>query len=411
MVSIASEAGRARQPAQDVADLHWIVYAMFFTIGCITSLNDVIVPKLKALFVLPYVEMMLVPAAFFGAFLCVALPAAFLLRRVGYLRTAVIGLLTVGAGCLLFIPASVSGRFPLFLIAIFVMASGITIVQVMINPLASMLGDPATTNSRLSFSQAFYSLGTTVAPYVGAGLILGGAARADALQSRVIAQVYVGVAIVVLILAAVVWTRRHRLAEPRLGIEPLSRAFRLLKRPVFAYGVACVFVYVGAEITVGSIVVNYLMQPAVMGLGPQAAGRHLPFYWGGAMLGRFLGGIVLRRFAQGSVLIGVAGAAMMMLLLSARLTGELSGWSLLAVGLCNSVMFPTIFSLACRGLGEHAAEGSGIIVLASVGGGIVPVLTGFCADHVGLKAALLIPACCYAVVVSFGLFVRRRPSA
>jgi MFS transporter, FHS family, L-fucose permease len=412
-----------RTSAQHPADLHWIVYILFFTLGCITSLNDVIIPKLKALFVLPYVEIMLIQAAFFAAFLVVALPAAWVVRRIGYMRTAVLGLLTLASGCLLFAPASSSGLFAMFLVALFVLASGITVVQVMVNPLMSMLGDPATTQSRLSFSQAFYSLGTTIMPYVGALLILGGAAaiapdRPSAAmliafrsaQTRVIEHIYVGIACIVMAVAAVVWLRRHRLRERPPDEVHISQGFALFRRPNFAFGCACIFAYVGAEIAVGSIVVNYLMQPGVMGLSAQAAGKHLPFYWGGAMVGRFLGGYFLKKISQGRVLVGVALIAIALLAISANVAGDVSGWALLAVGLCNSVVYPTLFSLACRDLGAHAAEGSGIIVLASVGGGVVPLLTGFTADHLGLRMALGIPALCYIIIASFGLYVRRARS-
>ena len=413
-----------RISAQHPADLHWIVYILFFTLGCITSLNDVIIPKLKALFGLPYVEIMLIQAAFFAAFLVVALPAAWVVRRIGYMRTAVLGLLALASGCLLFAPASASGLFAMFLLALFVLASGITTVQVMINPLMSMLGDPATTQSRLSFSQAFYSLGTTVMPYLGALLILGGGAAIApdhpsaailgafrGAQTRVIEHIYVAIACIVLTLAAVVWLRRHRLRENPPDEMHLSQGFALFRRPNFAFGCASIFAYVGAEIAVGSIVVNYLMQPSVMGLSAQAAGKHLPYYWGGAMVGRFLGGYFLRKVSQGRVLVGVATLAMALLTVSANVAGDLSGWALLAIGLCNSVVYPTLFSLACRDLGAHAAEGSGIIVVASVGGGVVPLLTGFTADHLGLRMALGIPALCYIIIAGFGLYVRRARGA
>ncbi len=397
---------------------------LFFALGSITSLNDVIIPKLKALFVLPYVKIMLIQAAFFAAFLVVALPASWVVRRIGYMRTAVLGLLTMSAGCLLFAPASHFGTFALFLAALFVIAAGITTVQVMINPLISMLGNPATTQSRLSFSQAFYSLGTTISPYFGALLILGGSAviapepASDAVlsafrgaETRVIEHIYLCIAGVVVALAALVWLRRHRLIEVAPDAVHVSQGFALFRRPHFAFGVLCIFFYVGAEIAVGSIVVNYLMQPSVMGLSAQSAGQHLPFYWGGAMVGRFLGGYFLRKIPQGQALMGVATVAIALLTMSANMTGDASGWALLAIGLCNSVMYPTIFSLACRDLGPHAAEGSGIIVVASVGGGLVPLLTGFTADHLGLKMALAIPALSYIVIASFGMFVQRASSA
>jgi FHS family L-fucose permease-like MFS transporter len=413
-----------RASPQYPADLHWIVYILFFALGCITSLNDVIIPKLKALFVLPYVEIMLIQAAFFAAFLVVALPAAWIVRRIGYMRTAVLGLLALGSGCLLFAPASGSGLFAMFLAALFVLGSGITTVQVMINPLMSMLGDPATTQSRLSFSQAFYSLGTTIMPYLGALLILGGGAAVApdhpsaamlnafrSAQTRIIERLYLVIAMIVLTLAAVVWLRRRRLRERPPDEMHITQGFKLFRRPNFAFGCASIFAYVGAEIAVGSIVVNYLMQPGVMGLSAQAAGKHLPYYWGGAMVGRFMGGYFLKKISQGRVLVGVASVAIALLALSGHASGDISGWALLAIGLCNSVVYPTLFSLACRDLGAHAAEGSGIIVLASVGGGVVPLLTGFTADHLGLRMALIIPALCYLVIAGFGVFVGRARGA
>ena len=235
-----------RNPLEHPADLHWIVYVLFFALGCITSLNDVIIPKLKALFVLPYVKIMLIQAAFFAAFLVVALPASWLVRRIGYMRTAVLGLLTMSAGCLLFAPASHMGYFALFLAALFVIAAGITTVQVMINPLMSMLGDAATTQSRLSFSQAFYSLGTTISPYFGALLILGGGAViapehvSDAMlgafrtaETRMIEHIYLGIACVVLALAAGVWLRRHRLVELVPDEVHVSQGFALFRASAF----------------------------------------------------------------------------------------------------------------------------------------------------------------------------------
>lgn len=389
-----------------MAELYRIACTLFFALGCITSLNDVIVPRLKALYGLPYAAVMLVPGAFFGAYLCMALPAARLVGRVGHLRSAVSGLLVIAAGCLLFVPAAMCGAFPAFLVAIFVLAAGITIVQVMVNPMVAMLGEASSTGSRLSFSQAFYSLGTTVAPYAGASLILGGAAAAA--PGRRIATVYAGIALATLALAGIVWRRRGLLgAPPRTSID-LRRSFGLLRQPLFGFGVASAFAYVGAEITIGSLTVNYLMQPSVMGLGSLAAGRHLPWYWGGAMAGRLVGGQLLRHLRSWRVLEAAAGMALVLLLLAATLRGAASGWALLALGLCNSVMYPTIFSLACRDLGERAAEGSGVIVLASVGGAIVPVLAGLVADHGGLRTALVVPGLCYAAVLAFGLHVGRR---
>ncbi|MCC2962778.1 sugar MFS transporter [Massilia sp. IC2-278] len=422
------ESSTAASPAHAVpanaASLQTFVFALFFIFGGITSLNDVIIPKLKDLFTLSYAQAMLVQSAFFAAYFIVSIPAAAIVRRIGYMRTAVVGLLTMTAGCLLFIPASSSGVFATFLIALFVLASGITVVQVVANPLISLLGAPQTAHSRLTFAQAFNSLGTTVFPYVGAILILGSLATVDAStlsgaaldayraeETRVVVQTYIGLAVALVIVAALVWHNRTKLVETPAPQVSILKAFELLKQPRFAFGAACIFLYVGAEVAVGSVIVNYLMESNVLGLGAEAAGKHVPLYWGGAMVGRFIGAALLRMFSPGKVLACAAGATILLLLVSANTTGLVSGWSLLAVGLFNSIMFPTIFSLASEGLGERAAEGSGLICVAIVGGAIVPLITGHAADLVGLKMALAVPAICYAIILCFGIFARRPRAA
>jgi FHS family L-fucose permease-like MFS transporter len=411
----------AAQTIGSVASLRWFVFALFFIFGGITSLNDVLVPKLKGLFTLSYHEAMLVQSAFFAAYFIVSLPAAMVVQRVGYLRTAAIGLLTMMIGCLLFIPASGSGTFAVFLMALFVLGSGITIVQVVANPLISALGAPATASSRLTFAQAFNSLGTTIFPPIGSMLILGSLATVDpsslsgdalaafhAEETRTIVHTYLGLAGALLVIAAVVWLGRKRLIEARVT-DSILQAFSLLKRPRFALGTLGIFLYVGAEVAIGSLIVNYLMQTDALGLGEEAAGKHLIFYWGGALIGRFIGGFVLRAIAPAKVLTTVATGAIVLILVSANTTGALSGWSLLAIGLTNAIMFPTIFSLASEGLGKRAAEGSGIICMAIVGGAIVPLLTGRVADMSTLRFALIVPAICYVLIALFGQYCRRHP--
>jgi FHS family L-fucose permease-like MFS transporter len=363
---------------------------------------------------------MLVQSAFFAAYFVVSLPAAAIVRRIGYMRTAVVGLLTMTAGCLLFIPASSSGLFITFLAALFVLAAGITIVQVVANPLISMLGAPESASSRLTFAQAFNSLGTTVFPYVGAILILGSLAHVDqatlssvelaayrAAESQVVVHTYIGLAIALAIVASLVWINRARLAERTSPENSILSAFSLFRQPRFAFGALCIFLYVGAEVAVGSLIVNYLMQSDVLGFGAEEAGKHVPLYWGGAMAGRFLGAYVLRICSPGKVLAAVGGIAALLLLVSGTSTGALAGWALLAIGLVNSIMFPTIFTLASEGLGERAAEGSGLICMAIVGGAIVPLLTGYVADVSGLRLALAVPALCYLLILAYGWYARR----
>jgi FHS family L-fucose permease-like MFS transporter len=397
------------------------VFALFLIFGGITSLNDVIIPKLKELFTLSYFQAMLVQSAFFAAYLLVSLPGAALVKRIGYMRGAVAGLLTMMAGCLLFIPASQTAQYPMFLLALFVLASGVTIVQVVANPLISLLGPARTAHSRLTFAQAFNSLGTTVFPYFGAILILGSLATVTAAElsgpalqayrtaeSQAIVNGYIGLAIALAVVAAAVWLFRNRLKGESHETGSLLGGFILLKRPRFGLGAASIFLYVGAEVAIGSLVVSYLMQADVLDIGEEAAGKLIALYWGGALVGRFIGSAVLRVVSPGKVLACNAAAAIALLALSAGTTGAISGYSLLAIGLMNSIMFPTIFTLASEGLGARAADGSGVICMAIVGGAVIPPLTGALADLSGsLAIALILPAVCYALIAGFGLFARR----
>ena len=406
-------------PKGNVGYLQWFVFGLFFIFGGITSLNDVLVPKLKELFELNYFQAMLIQTAFFAAYLIVSLPAAALVQKVGYMRGAVIGLLVMTAGCLLFIPAANAGLFAAFLGALFVLASGVTLVQVVANPLISMLGAPSTAPSRLTFAQAFNSLGTTIFPWIGATIILGSLATISAkdlsgpaltayraAESVVITHAYIGIAAALAVVAIVVWLNRGRLVEERAPSVGFLRAFNLLMQPRFAFGALGIFVYVGAEVAVASLMTNYLMQPDTLGLSAQHAGERLALYWGGALVGRFIGAFVMRYVAPWKVLATVAIGAMALIGLSVFTTGAISGIALLSVGLFNAVMFPMIFTLASANLGKRAAEGSGIICMAIVGGAIIPPVTGLVADAATLRVALIVPVLCYAVIALFAASVR-----
>jgi MFS transporter, FHS family, L-fucose permease len=456
---VASESGGGHV---DAPELRLFVMGLFFIFGGITSLNDVIIPKLKELFTLNYTQAMLVQFCFFTAYLVIGIPGAKLVKKIGYMRGAVAGLLTMMVGCLLFIPASQNAVYELFLLALFVLASGVVIVQVVANPLISLLGKPETAHSRLTFAQAFNSLGTTVFPIVGSILILGSlaAVTADQLsgaeldayrvaESEAIMHGYLGIAIALVVVAAIVWAFRNKLPHnaasmaggelvrtPRYvaglaliiaGAVAATQGYAvagvllillapavwlydndLLTRPRFSFGALCIFLYVGAEVSIGSLIVNYLMQPGVMGLEEQAAGRLIGFYWGGAMVGRFIGSALMRVVSPGKLLAFVALGAITLILVSTNTSGVVSGYSLLAIGLMNSIMFPTIFSLACEKLGTRAADGSGIINVAIFGGAVVPLVTGAIADASGsLATAMLLPAACYAVIAGFGYYARR----
>ncbi|MCP5383098.1 MAG: sugar MFS transporter [Sphingomonadaceae bacterium] len=449
-------------PPVHAPGLNYFVFALFFIFGGITSLNDIILPKLKELFTLSYTEAMLVQFCFFTAYLLIGIPGAELVKRVGYMRGAVVGLLTMMIGCILFIPASQTATYGIFLAALFILASGVVVVQVVTNPLISLLGPQKTVHSRLTFAQAFNSLGTTIFPRVGSALILGGLAGVSAAElsgaeldayrtaeSAAIVSTYIGLAVALAVIALVVWLYRNKLPHDAsamrgdalttmsrylLGLLPIVlggwlviQGFEipgivlllvgpaiwlwnnsLFGRRRFSFGALCIFLYVGAEVAIGSLIVNYLMQGHVMGLSERSAGDMIFLYWGGALVGRIVGSAVLRVVSPGLILMGVALGAISLLLISTNTTGIVSAYSLLAIGLMNSIMFPTIFSLACEKLGAKAADGSGIINIAIFGGAVIPLLTGMLADASGsLAVAMALPAVCYAIIAGFGVFARK----
>jgi len=419
--NLSSDTTHAEDTHVDAPELRLFVMALFFTFGGITSLNDVIIPKLKELFTLNYTQAMLVQFCFFTAYAVIGLPGAALVKRIGYMRGATVGLLTMMAGCLLFIPASQSATYGLFLAALFVLASGVVVVQVVTNPLISLLGPVKTAHSRLTFAQAFNSLGTVIFPAVGASLILGKlkGVKPETLtgpaldayrmaETQTVANTYTLLAIALAVVAGVVWMNRNRLKGESHEKSSLAAGFALLSQKRFGLGALSIFLYVGAEVSVGSLIVNYLKQANVLGLDDASAGLYIPYYWGGMLAGRFVGSAVLRVVSPGKVLACNALGALALILISANSSGHVAAYSLLLIGLMNSIMFPTIFSLACEGLGKKAADGSGIINIAIFGGAVVPMLTGALADTTGsLAMALTLPAICYAVVGYFGWFARR----
>lgn len=421
--STAGDFGRtaaASAPQVDAPGLNYFVFALFFIFGGITSLNDVIIPKLKELFTLNFFEASLVQFCFFIAYAVVGIPGARLVKKLGYMRGAVAGLVTMMAGCLLFIPASQTALFPMFLFAYFILATGVVLVQIVANPLISLLGPERTTHSRLTFAQAFNSLGTTIFPYVGASIILGSIAGVSAAElsgaalqayrqteSAIITTTYLGLAAALALVAGAVWMFRNRLKGERHEETSLADGLALLKRPRFGYGAACIFLYVGAEVAIGSFIINYLAQEEILGQPESVIGWMVTLYWLGALIGRFIGSLVLRFVSPGLTLAAVSAGAITLIAISANMTGPIAGYTLLAVGLMNAIMFPTIFSLACEKLGPRAADGSGIINVAICGGAIIPPAFGALADATSLAFALVLPAACYAIIAGFGVFARR----
>jgi len=397
-----------------------LVVFLFFAWGFATVLIDTLIPKLKGLFALSYADVMLTQFSFFISYLIFSIPAGLILSRVGYVRGAVLGLVVMAAGCLLFAPAASLGLFPFFLLALFVMAAGITMLQVAANPFIELLGSEATSHSRLTLAQAFNSLGTTVGPWVGAVLILRGGvtvhssglseAALTALrktEAHAVQVPFLAIGATLVALAIVFWLLRNTNAPPVAGQARLSSIPALLTRPRLVLGAMAIFVYVGAEVSIGSLMTNYLMQPHVLAAAAERAGKLVSLYWGGAMVGRFIGSFVLQRLKPGLVLAACAGTACMLALASSQSTGEVAAYTLIAVGLFNSIMFPTIFSLASEQLGAETPNGSGLLCMAIVGGAIVPLITGAVADQAGLAIALFVPAACYVWIVTYGVLAAR----
>ena len=397
-----------------------LVVFLFFAWGFATVLTDTLIPKLKGLFELSYTDVMLTQFSFFLSYLIFSIPAGLVLSRIGYIRGAVLGLVIMAAGCLLFSPAAALGLFPAFLLALFVMASGITMLQVAANPFIELLGSEATSHSRLTLAQAFNSFGTTIGPSIGAVLILRGGVtiKTAGLSEPAIAALrrseahavqlpFLIIAGTLIALAAIFWFLRNSSAPPVAGQARLSAIPGLLRRPRLVLGALSIFVYVGAEVSIGSLMTNYLMQPSVLAVSAERAGTLVGFYWGGAMIGRFVGAFVLRRFKPGLILACCATGACVLALTSSFSLGVVAAFSVIAVGLFNSIMFPTIFSLASEQLGAETPNGSGLLCMAIVGGAIVPILTGAVADASTLAMSLLVPAVCYVWIGLYGVLAAR----
>lgn len=394
-----------------------MVTTLFFMWGFLTCLNDILIPHLKNIFDLNYAEVMLVQFAFFSAYFVFSLPASKLIEWVGYQRTMVLGLCTMGLGAFLFIPAAAVPSFPLFLAALIVLAAGMTQLQVAANPYVAVLGPARTSSSRLNLTQAFNSLGTTIAPFFGSVLILSAApktveemramAPADLSAYRLseaasVKMPYLGLGIALVVLAVIIALYKLpkiQSVEHHKG-EKLDSIWRHRHLVLGALGI---FVYVGAEVAIGSFLVNYLEQPHIGNLSQKVAAHYVSFYWGGAMIGRFVGSALLQRVNTGK-LLGVFGVAAGLLVATTILTtGHVAMWAVILVGLFNSIMFPSIFTLAIAGLGPLTSKGSGLLVAAIVGGAIIPELQGLLADRVGIQHAFVIPLVCYIYIVYYAL--------
>ena len=393
--------------------------SLFFLWGFITCLNDILIPHLKAVFTLSYTEAMLVQFCFFAAYFVMSVPSGYLVEKINYQGGIIAGLMIAGLGCGLFYPAAANHSYLLFLSAFFVLASGITLLQVSANPYVTVLGNPETASSRLTLTQAFNSLGTTIAPYFGAMLILSTPVKTAAeiqqlnpetlsayqlAEAATVQNPYLALAVVFFLLAGLF----AKLNLPTINTtEPTSNSaskpFSIWDYPQLYFGVIAIFVYVGGEVAIGSFLVSFLGQASIANLSAQDAGQYIAFYWGGAMLGRFFGAWIMQKLSPSIVLTFNAITAICLICLAIFTNGSLAMWSLLAVGLCNSIMFPTLFSLALAGLGSHTGTASGLLCSAIVGGAFVPLLQGMLADSYGLQIAFIIPVVCYCYISFYGL--------
>lgn len=461
-----------------------ILTTLFFMWGFITCLNDILIPHLKAVFTLNYTQVMLIQFSFFTAYAIVSLPAGMLVEKIGYKNGIVIGLVTAGIGCLLFYPAAGYQSYIMFLMALFVLAAGITLLQVAANPYVAILGKPETSSSRLNLTQAFNSLGTTIAPIFGSILILSLTVKTSEELSKMnsselsayklteagaVQAPYIGLALALFVIAAIFAVIKLPKVEATVsGSNNSSNGTMKENKSAWGYkhlvlGAVAIFVYVGGEVSIGSFLVNYLGQPYIAGLPESEAGKYVALYWGGAMVGRFFGSITMsgmtdkkkRNFYSGLVFIlalvlalyvtqeyknlsqftifgfnktltfmlfvlinyiafklampkpgrtlaVLAIFAASLVVISMLTYGEVAMWTILAVGLFNSIMFPTIFTLAIEGLGKHTGQGSGILCTAIVGGALLPVLQGFFADNIGIHHAFFIPVLCYVYIAYYG---------
>ena len=394
-----------------------VVTTLFFMWGFLTCLNDILVPHLKSIFDLSYAQVMLVQFAFFSAYFLFSVPWSKVVNTIGYQKTMVVGLVTMACGALLFVPAASAVSYPLFLTALLVLAAGITGLQVSANPYVDLLGKPETASSRLDLTQAFNSLGTTIAPKIGGLLILSAAPVAieqlkilapEALHAYRVQQAasvkmpYTVISIALVLMAVLIGT----FTLPKIETEKSSGESAndsIWKHPNLILGAIGIFAYVGAEVSIGSFLVNYFSLPEIAGLSARTAAGFVSFFWAGTMIGRFVGAGLLRRIKAGYLLALCGICAATLVTVSMLTDGHTAMWSMLAVGLFNSIMFPTIFSLGVAELGPLTGNASGVLNMAIVGGAILPVVQGLIADRVGIHHAFFLPVLCYLYILFYGL--------
>lgn len=421
--ALSTEKSSGNAPITNNAYALAILTSLFFMWGLLTSLNDILIPHLKAVFDLSYTEAMLVQFVFFFAYFVISMPSSWIIEKTGYKKGVIIGLTIAGIGSLAFYPAAALRSYGIFLTAFFILASGITLLQVAANPYVAILGAPQTSSARLNLTQAFNSLGTTIGPFFGSILILSvGIKTADELAAMSTSAVdayklaeasavqvpYLGIAAALFLLAAAIaFFKLPEITADSEGSSDSAKGSDTLHESAWGYrhlylGAIAIFVYVGAEVAIGSFLVNYFGESNIMGMTEAQAGKFVAFYWGGAMIGRFVGAAVLRKISPNKVLAFNAIAAGFLVIVSMLTSGSLAMWAILLVGLFNSIMFPTIFTLGVKGLGRHTKKGSGILIMAIVGGAIIPLVQGALADTIGIQHAFILPVICYLYIAFYG---------
>ena len=415
-----------------------VATALFFMVGFLTCLNDVISPHLRSIFALNYTQVQLVPFFFFSSYFVFSYPGGQLVDKFGYKKTMVVGLLIMACGALGFLPAAAFARFEIFLAALVILAAGMTVVQVAVNPYVTIIGPSATAASRLNLAQAFNSVGTFIAPFIGSYLILRTApATLPAERLRSMSEVarqayrvtqastvrmpYIAISLTLVLLAIALAAIKLKTTtgisehtqdfRPGAFAEALTRTGSIWQQKWVLLGALGIFTYVGAEVSIGNLLVNYMGLPEIAGLREAVAATFLMCYWGGAMTGRFIGSAVLQKLRTAPVLAAAAVGAFLLVVISIFTHGYVAMGTMLAVGLCNSIMFPSIFTLGIQGLGPLTSKGSSLLIAAIVGGALIPVSQGKLADHIGLHPSFVIPAVCYIYIALFGLATIRRPVA
>jgi FHS family L-fucose permease-like MFS transporter len=408
----------AAAPARTDKAAMAVVTTLFFMWGFLTVLNDILIPHFKAIFDLNYKEVFLIQTAYFSGYLIFSIPAGRLIDRIGYKWAMVAGLFIMALGAFLFIPAAIIASYPLFLAALFVLSAGITILQVSANPYVAVLGPPRTASSRLNLCQGFNSLGTTLAPYLGGLVILTAAPDMNAIrrlapaalqafrvqQASSVKLPYLGLGLIAVLLGlAIAFYKLPVIAHVQhRKDEHLESIWKYRHLVLAAIGI---FVYVGAEVSIGSLLINYITQPRIGNVSPKQAAAFVGFfYWGGLMVGRFSGSALLQRISS-RIVLGVSAIAAILLVSTSMLSsGHLAMWSIILVGLFNSIMFPIMFTWGIAELGPLTSKAASLLIMAIVGGAVIPIAVGALADRFGIQPALIVVALCYVYVLTYTFF-------